>query len=177
MLYEKLIFERGLFDASITPNGSHQTWRPGDDVPDEELRSARMLHEEGTPIQIAAAVQPARGIPADPRNARIILPGEISRHYVAEWESVLRELAPYEPDWVDVLTLPGHEIPREMRREIGQLDCGYLGDKDFLPDADSFLRNFTYKAFNHDSVIARDIGAAFTSRHSSRPSSEDKASS
>lgn len=161
MLYERLIFERGLFDASITPNGSHQTWTPGDGVSDEELRSARTLHEEGGPFQIAVGVQPAKDIPADPKDMRVVLAGEISRHYVAEWESVLRELAPFEPDWVDVFALPSHAIPGDMRREIGRLDFGYLGDREFMPDAEPFLRSFTYKAFNHDSVIARDAGAAF----------------
>ena len=61
ILYERLIFERGLFDATLTPNGSQQMWRPGEDASDEELRAARVLHEEGAPMQMAMGKQPARG--------------------------------------------------------------------------------------------------------------------
>jgi len=161
VLYERLVFETGLFDATISEGGSFHLWRPGEGVGDEEWREARTLVEEGSPMQVAFGVQPAKGVEPKAEDMQVMMEGPISRHYVAEWESVIRELEPLNPDWVETYTLPDQAVPRELKREIGELNFSCLGDRDVLPGVPSFLRQFIYKSFHHDSVIAEHQDAAF----------------
>lgn len=161
VLYDRLIFEGGLFDATITTGGSNSWWKPGADASDAELREARQLIEEGGPMQLAVGKQPSQGVAAKPEDMHVMMQGNVTRHYVAEWESVLRSLERLKPDWVERFDLPNYAIPPEAKREIGKLNFSCLGDKQLMPEADPWTRDFTYKAFHHDAVIASRAGAAF----------------
>src|SRR5688500_9603431 len=97
VLYEEIAFESGAFEVTITTTGGvSQRWRPTEELADEDLRDARQIHEQGTPFSLSIGIQPAKGVCAPPEAMRVgrrstmrtIVGGDVSRHYVAEWESV-----------------------------------------------------------------------------------------
>lgn len=162
VLYERLIFEEGIYEMTfIDGGGSNAFWRPATDATNEELRDARVLHETGTPFQLSMGVQSARGVPAPPEKMRVMMQGPVSRHYVAEWESLLRELAPLKPDWVETFVCPDHALPQLMRDELRDLNWEASRDQQLLPGADTFLRDFTFQAFNRDALAASRLGGVF----------------
>jgi hypothetical protein len=93
---------------------------------------------------------------------RTLFAGPITRHYVAEWESVLRALRPLAPDWLSTITLPDNSLASEpsLSKELGKLNFSMLGDSELMPDTPDMLRTWTYKSFNRDAVVAADQNAA-----------------
>jgi hypothetical protein len=92
---------------------------------------------------------------------RPVMHGGITRHYIAEWESVLRTLAAFEPDWATGFQVDEQALSASpASREISRRDFACLGDEQILPEVeDHILRDWTYKAFNRDAVIAEEIHA------------------
>jgi hypothetical protein len=161
VLFDRLAFERGVYDVTVTEQGYSDLWRPADELSDEELGNARQLHEEGTSFQLLIGKQPGRGIPAPAEAMHPIISGGITRHYVAEWESVLRELSAFDPDWVDTVETLDNSLSGapELSKELGKLNFAMLGDTELMPDVEQSLRSWTYKSFNRDAVLAAAGGA------------------
>jgi hypothetical protein len=92
---------------------------------------------------------------------RPIMQGPITRHYVAEWESVLRALEPLEPKWAKGVVIDHQALNASPAgKEIAARDFACLGDETLLPGVDDrHLRSWTYKSFNRDVVIAEEMGA------------------
>jgi hypothetical protein len=161
VLFDELIFETGIYEVTMVPGGQSATMRSAELLNDDELVKARIVHEAGTPMTILMGVQPSQGVPAPPSAMRPIMHGGITRHYVAEWESVLRELAEFEPSWAKGFQIDEGELSAAPAgKEIGQRDFACLGDEQLLPHIDDHIvRSWTYKSFNRDAVIAEEIGA------------------
>lgn len=163
VLYDELIFESGLYDVTVTPQGSHNWWTPPQQITAERLEDTRRPVPLGGQFTLAIGKQDAPGVAA--KEMHVAIQGEISARYVAEFHSgILAELEPLEPDWVSTVpagaTRPGN--PGEPVWEaIRELDFGDLGDTDLLPGAETFLRSFISSAFNRDSVLAAALGASF----------------
>ena len=159
VLYDEIAFETGVFEITMTPGGAWQEWRPADLLSDADLRAARCIHEDGAPFSVAIGAQPAKGIPAPPDAMRTIIQGGITRHYVAEWESIIRELVPLEPDWAAAFPITDTDLrDAGLRDEIARRDFACLSER-LEPGSDSTLRDWTYKAFNRDAVVAENAGA------------------
>jgi hypothetical protein len=154
VLDDEIAFETGAFEITVTTDGSWQEWRPAQHLSDEELRAARHIHETGASFSLMAAKQPAKGVPAPPDAMRTIIQGGITRHYVAEWESVIRELGPLEPKWASVFPITDDYLRASgLDQEIRRRDFECMSDR-LKPGPDSVLRNWIYQAFNRDAVVA-----------------------
>ena len=143
----------------MTTGGAWQGWRPADLLSDDDLRAARHIHDDGAPFSVAIGAQPGKESPAPPDAMRTIIHGGITRHYVAEWESIVRELAPLEPDWAAAFPITDADLrDAGLRDEIARRDFACIGER-LKPGSDSTLRDWTYKAFNRDAVVAENAGA------------------
>jgi hypothetical protein len=159
VLYDEIIFEPGAYDVTMTPTGSSDQWRPAEQLTDDELLACRQIHETGTSFSFAVGRQPAKGVPAPPSAMRTLIQGEITRHYVAEWESVMRALAPLKPAWARRLPLSKADIRAAgLEKEISRRDFACLAERLQL-DQDGPIRDWTFKSFNRDTVIAEYLDA------------------
>lgn len=164
ILYDELFFETGVYDASITPNGSTNFWTPPDHITDEQLKLTRQPVALGQPMTFAVGKQPRPGQPAT--QMRVAFQGNLSARYVAEFHSeILNELAQFNPEWVKGVATGGSAKPGRRGEPtfdaIGQLDFSDLGNRELMPDTESFLRSFISQSFNRDSVLSAALSASF----------------
>lgn len=98
VLYDELIFEVGLLDVSITPNGGASFWNPPEAMTPELLDRSRRVNAVGSPMTLAIGEEDEPGVPA--REMRIFVEGQISNAYIAEFHTgILDDLAAFEPGW------------------------------------------------------------------------------
>ncbi len=161
VLFDQLIFETGIYEVTMVPGGASSQTRSAAHHDDEALVKARTVHETNTQMTVSIGVQPSRDVPAPPSAMRPIMQGPITRHYVAEWESVLRALAEFEPDWAKGFQIDDRALSGAPEgQEISKRNFACLGDDQLLPGVeDHILRDWTYKSFNRDAVIAEDLNA------------------
>lgn len=165
VLYDEVIFEDGLYDATITPDGSTNFWVPPSQMSPELLRDTRRPVRVGSPMTLAVGAESEPGKPAE--RMAVVFQGEVSARYVSEFYSgIIQDLAKFEPPWARKVVIGGSEtaaaLGAEAHETIRQLNFSDLGDKDLLPETESFLRSFIYQSFNRDCVLAAALGASFS---------------
>ena len=106
ILYDEVIFEAGLLDASFTPSGSFINYVPEGMVTDDLRERARVVPEPGSGVAVSIGVQGAIDEPAPAEAMRLLFSGTLTATYAAEWESgVLHELLDLNPPWAKKLTM------------------------------------------------------------------------
>ena len=165
VLYDEVIFEDGLYDIAITPQGSTNFWTPPSEMTPERLEHSRRGRRVGEPMTLAIGKQRAVGQPAEQMS--VVLQGTISASYVSEYYTgVIQELAKFEPPWARKVTIGGSDNARELGQAayaaIKELNYSDLGNRNLMPDTDSFLKTFIYQSFNRDSVLAAGMEASFS---------------
>lgn len=165
VLYDRLIFETGLYEVTLTPTGSWTWWTPPDQITPEKLEGSRQPVPVGSPFTVTVASQPAQGEPAQ-GPAHVAVHGPVSIRYAAEFHSrILDELDQFKPAWVETLALGSADNPARSgtvpHRMIEALNFEDFRDDKLLRDFDSFSKSWIYKTFNRDCVVAADFGAAF----------------
>jgi hypothetical protein len=165
VLYDEMIFEGGLYDVAITPQGSTNFWTPPSQMTPERLEHSRRGRQVGEPMTLAIGTQRAVGQPAEEMS--VFLQGKISASYVSEYYTgIIQELAKFEPPWAKKVTIGGSDNARELGQAaydaIKALNFSDFQNQDLMPDTDSFLRPFIYQSFNRDSVLAAGMEASFS---------------
>lgn len=165
VLYDEVIFEDGLYDVAITPQGSTNFWTPPSHMTPERLEHSRRGRQVGEPMTLAIGKQRAAGQSAEEMS--VFLQGKISASYVSEYYTgIIQELAKFEPPWARKVTIGGSDNARELGQAayaaIKDLNFLDLGNRDLMPDTDSFLKSFIYQSFNRDSVLAAEMEASFS---------------
>lgn len=164
LLYDELVFEIGLYDATITPSGGSNLWIPPDQISSEHLARSRKPIPVGAPMTVAIGKQQARGVPAD--DMRVMMQGSVSHAYISEFHSgILDELEQFDPDWVLQLPHGGEAHPGRVGdstyEAIRELNFSDFSDKTLMPEAEPFLRSFVSKSFNRDAVLSAELEASF----------------
>ena len=80
--FDELVFEDGLFEASLNAEASFQQYRTADQVSTQDRQRARVIPEPGTGFRLDVRIEPEAGGPA------ISLPpasGRFIGYYAAEW--------------------------------------------------------------------------------------------
>lgn len=175
ILFDEVIFEDGLLDVSITPNGATSFWNPPEMMTPDLLERSRRANQVGVPMTFAIGKQPGPGIPA--REMRVFVEGEVSNAYLAEFRTgILEELAPLAPGWVRTTDLGGQKQPGQVgdpvHEAIRRLNFADFCDKELMPGVERFLRSFIYESFNRDATVAAALEASFTSTPLFDPMSE-----
>jgi len=165
VLYDEMIFEDGMLDVTITPNGSTSFWNPPEAMTQELLERSRRVDAVGSPMTLAFGKQDGLGVPA--KEMHVVVEGTVSHHYLAEFHtSILDDLAEFKADWVRTIDIgrdkqPG-SIGDPIYEAIRQRNFADFGDRGLMADHDPFLRSFIYESFNRDATIAASLGASFT---------------
>lgn len=151
LVYDRLIFEEGLYDVIVTSTGLVDQWLPPDDISPEHLDRSREPIPEGSPMQLLVG-------------NHVLMEGPVEVQYFSELHSgILDELEQFKPDWVESVAIGGAiDSSSPIGRAIGELNRRDSVDKTLMPDVDKRRRGFIYKAFNRDSVVAGHFGAAFS---------------
>jgi hypothetical protein len=163
VLYDRVVFEAGLFEIAITETGSFANWRSPDDLTEEELARSRQLPEPGTAFSVMMGKEPARGVPAPPEAMRPVLGGPLSRSYVAEWHSgVIDELRELNPEWAAYAVLWDQGEPMvELRQPIRETRRA-IAEATREINMDAYIKRFAQEALARDAVVAAQMGAAFS---------------
>jgi len=165
ILYDRVIFETGLLDVTISTGGSNSFWHPEAHLTPELRARARHVFEPGAPVTFLMGKQPAKGVPAAEEDMHVMMHGALTRVYIAEFHTgILDDLREFSPDWVQAVELGGGDIPRSdpVGRRIGELNFQDGFDKSLMPNEDRWLRDYIVKSFNRDSVLAASQGVAFS---------------
>jgi hypothetical protein len=152
LLYDRLIFEEGLYDVAVTSNGLIDVWLPLDDISPEHLERSREPIPEGTPIQLVAG------------EGHVLLEGPVGVQYVSELHTgILDELEQFNPDWAESVAIGGAIDPSSpIGRAIDELNRRDSVDKTLMADLDKPERGLIHRAFNRDSLVADHFGAALS---------------
>jgi hypothetical protein len=164
VLYDRLIVEDGLYDATFTEGvgAVMPMWTPGDYLTHERLEDARRPVPVGEEVSFAIGKQEMRGEPA--KELREVHRGVVSTRFVAHFHDVIEELRRLDVDWMRVVRLGPNDYPATsdlVREAIRELNFEAFRHQHDLPGVDPSLRRWVYASFNRDSVIAADLGAAF----------------
>lgn len=165
VLYDEVIFEDGLLDVTITPNGSTSFWTPPSQMTSERLEHSRRPVQLGGPLTLAIGAEKAPGEPA--AQMSVVFQGDIRASYASEYYSgIMQELASFEPPWARKVVIGGsdssHALGQEVHGAIRRLNFSDLGDQTLLPKTEGFLKSFIYQSFNRDSVLAAAMEASFS---------------
>ena len=163
LLYERLIFEVGLLDVTIGDTGGSTWWTPPQRLTRDRIERSRIPIPTGAPFSIAIGKQASPGEPAQEMHAAVS--GNVSVAFAAEWHSgILGDLVQFDPEWISTVELGGSDLPRShpLGKQIANANFRDWTDKTLLRDRPTFERDFIYKSFNHDIVIAMDLNAAIS---------------
>jgi len=171
VLYDELIFEPGLLDVTITPQGGSSIWIPPEQMTDALLARSRRP-AVGDPMTLAIGKQDAPGVPAE--EMHVMVSGQISNTYIAEFHTgILDELKAFDPEWVKTIDIGGEAHPGRVGEPVYEAirhrNFSDFGDKELMPDVESFLRTYISKSFNRDAIVATDLAASFPTTPLFRP--------
>ncbi len=165
VLYDEVIFEDGLYDVSITPQGATNFWTPPSHMTPERLEHSRRPVRIGEPLTLAIGAERSPGRPAE--EMAVVFQGSISASYASEYYTgIIQELAKFEPTWARKVVIGGSDTAQALGQAsydaIRHLNFLDLGDRDLMPNTDTFLKSFIYQSFNRDSVLAAGMDASFS---------------
>ena len=118
ILFDRLLFEAGLFDVTIGEDGSWSSWLPPDHITPEHLERSRQIIPAGSPLQVSMQQEASPG--GEPVGERhVVLSTPVGVQYMSEFESgILRDLAEFNPDWLDVVTFLGDPASDATIRQL-----------------------------------------------------------
>lgn len=162
VLYDRVVFEAGIYKIDITDQGSFADWRPPSSFTHDDLADSRQLPEPGTGMSISVGIQPEKGVEAAPETIRTFFQGPLSASYVAEWHTgVIEDLRELDPGWAEAVVIDdnGPDVANlkasiaETRRRIAEASRGV--------DLDPAIKRFAEGALARDATLAAQMGAAF----------------
>jgi hypothetical protein len=151
LLYDRIVFESGVYEATASSNGSYDFWTPPDDVDDDLLT---FLSRDFSPI----GGQAVFGIQLEGSEPVTLLSGPVERRFFCQFHTIFNTLSAYQLPWIEFeafqLTDYGQELAKHIERMLKQ---------DFaaaLPDTGQFLRNRILGNYCRDLVVSQELGAA-----------------
>jgi hypothetical protein len=126
LLYDRLIFEEGLYDVTFTSTGLVDQWLPPDDISPEHLERSHEPIPEGSPMQLLVG-------------NHVLMEGPVELQYFSELHTgILDELEQFNPDWVESVAIGGAiDSSSPIGRAIGELNRRDSVDKTLMPDLTS----------------------------------------
>ena len=152
LLYEKLVFESGVYIATIWEDGNTDMWMPPEDINDEMLAKMR---SDFKPVGGDAFFSIA-----DPESGELlhVTSGPVVRRFHCEFHSTLRALNAEHSPWIEIesfeLTPGGKQNANLLKTSI---------EKDFdelMPDAGHFLKTKVLTNLSQDLVLSSAMQVA-----------------
>ena len=156
VLFDELIFEDGLFEASLNPESSIQQYKSADLVTDEDRRAARVIPEGMAGFRLDVMIEGPDGRP-------IVLPstsGRLIGHYAAEWMSgVTDELDRLSANWVRKIVMADEDLAASGLAPAVAETAGEFSEVGASAYAEPMIASFAAGALARDLVIAGSLDA------------------
>jgi hypothetical protein len=149
ILYDSLLFEGGIYMATVGERGSVDMWIPPKDVTEEQL---------GVEFKSTGGEHYLRIRPTGSDQGHVLLSGSVERRFRSEFHSILTELeADYLP-WIKMqtfsLSAEGKKLVERLRREDEE-------NRDLaLPEGSRRLQGKILANLNHDLVLIASLQTA-----------------
>lgn len=147
LLYDVLMFEGGMYIATIGETGSVDLWKP--DVTDEEL--SEPVKPTGGDYYFAVG-------PGGSTQRHVLQSGPVERRFRSEFQSFVKRLGPRTPEWVQVKT---YDPTPEAKNSINQLTEQDLKNPEMvIPEAGRWLQSKIISNLNHDLLLIQHLKCA-----------------
>lgn len=149
ILYDVIIFEGGIYTASVGPTGSMDFWIPPDQVTEEEL--GLKFEPYGGHHHLAIA-------PTGSRQFQTLISGSVERRFRSEFHSILKSLGPECPKWVKVDT---YDLTPEAKNLVNRLSQSDERNLDIeIGKEQRFLKSKILHNLNRDLTLIWCLGYA-----------------
>jgi len=153
ILYDEIAFEIGMFETSITQQGSMTNYRPPNMITEEDRRHARRVLAEGEGVAVNVRVEGMDEIQ--------FFSGPLVASYAAEWHAgVIDELLELKPGWAKQIYMPDETLQAEGLGPLMQEIKGSFERANPATRADLVHRNFVIDAMSRDAAVAVGLQAS-----------------
>lgn len=149
ILYDVIIFEGGVYTASVGPTGSMDFWIPPDQVTEEELRLK--IEPYGGHHHLAIA-------PTGSSQFQTLVSGPVERRFRSEFYSILKNLGSECPKWVKMETYDLTPEAKNLVNRISQSDERNLDIE--IGKENRFLKSKILNNLNRDLILTWGLGWA-----------------
>ena len=113
IVYDEITFEIGLFETTITEEGSIARYVAPDSITEEDRRHARRVIKQGEGVRIDVKVEGEEGEPA--LEISPFFSGRVVAKYASEWHTgVLDDLRRTRPSWVKLISVSDDTIRKPL---------------------------------------------------------------
>jgi hypothetical protein len=149
ILYDRLIFEGGLYQASIGPTGSFDLWIPPLELTDAILKAKFTSRGGEHHWRIA---------PTGSENYHTVISGPMERWFRAEFHTALREFDGENMPWIDIET---YELTPDFKQLADSSADNDERDENIrILDASHFFRRKILTNLNRDLILIASLGTS-----------------
>jgi hypothetical protein len=159
VLYDEVVFEDGLLDASLTTQGSFVHYLHPGSFTEEDIRRVRRAPGAGEGFEIKIGIQPLANEPAPPESMISFIRGQYTAKYTAEWRTgVIDALKEFRPSWAAMLEMPDERLSEVgLGQVVAQLAQEL--EADAVAASDPIQRSFIVQSFSRDVAVAASMDA------------------
>ena len=149
LLYDTIICEGGMYIATIGNMGNVDMWKPPADITDEELYEP--FRPTGGEYYFAIG-------PSGSKGCHVMQSGPVERRFRSEFHSLLKNLGPQIPEWIQVKT---YDLTREAKDLVSRLtEQDIRNTAIVIPEGGPWLRRKIISNLNHDLILIRNLQSA-----------------
>ena len=149
LLYDTIICEGGMYIATIGHMGSVDMWKPPADITDEELYQS--FRPSGGEYYFAVG-------PSGSKQRYIIQSGSVERRFRSEFHSLLKNIGPQIPEWIQIKT---YGLTQEANDLVSRLTEQNIRNPEIvIPEGGLWLRRRIISNLNHDLILIRNLQSA-----------------
>ena len=146
ILYDTLVFEGGIYTASVGETGSFDLWIPPQDVTEEKLN---------VEFRPTGGEHYVRIAPTGSDQGQVVLSGPVERRFRSEFYSVLRNLEAEQLPWMKMQTF---DFTSEGKRLVDRLQREDEKNPNLaLPEGSHWLKSKILANLSHDLVLIASL--------------------
>jgi hypothetical protein len=159
IVYDEITFEIGLFETTITEEGSIARYVAPDKISEEDRRHARRVIKQGDGVRIDVKVESEEGEPA--LEISPFFSGPVVAKYASEWHTgVLDDLRRTRPSWVKLISVSDDTIRDKGLAPVVAKIKRSLQEANSADRADLMHNSFVIDALSRDAAVAATLGAS-----------------
>lgn len=159
IVYDKITFEIGMFETTITEEGAFSRVVAPDSITDEDRRHARRVIGKGEGVRIDVKIDGEEDEPA--LEMAPFFSGQVVAKYASEWHTgVLDELRRTRPSWVKLISVSDDTIRDKGLAPVVAEIKRSLEEANSADRADVMHSSFVIDALSRDAAVAATLGAS-----------------
>ena len=159
VVYDEVTFEVGMFETTITHQGSISSYKTPDRITAGDRSRARRVTRPGEGVRIGLKVSSEDGEPG--LDIPDFLEGPVVARYAAEWHTgVLDDLRKTRPSWGRLISVPDETIQENgLEPAVAEVKT-LLAAANPADGGNSIQTSFAINALSRDAVVAATLGAS-----------------